>query len=168
MAATTFRKAADGDTDGIMEIIGQAVRRMLSEGKHQWDDTYPQRSHIADDIARGCGYVMTCGGRLAAYGAVVFSGEPAYAGIRGQWLSEGPYVVLHRLTVADAMRGRGVGSRFMAEVERLAAERGVRSFKVDTNHDNTRMRSLLGKLGFTYCGDISYEHGDRMAYEKLL
>lgn len=168
MAATTFRKAVESDIDGIMTIIGQAVSQMRREGKNQWDDNYPQRRHIADDIARGCGYVMCSGEGLAAYGAVMFSGEPAYAGIRGRWLSEVPYVVLHRLAVAEGMKGRGVGSRFMAEVERLAAERGVRSFKVDTNHDNTRMRSLLGKLGFTYCGDISYEHGDRMAYEKLL
>lgn len=168
MAATTFRKAVESDIDGIMTIIGQAVSQMLREGKRQWNDTYPQRSHIAGDIARGCGYVMTCGGRLAAYGAVVFSGEPAYNSIRGRWLSDGPYVVLHRLAVAEGMKGRGVGARFMAEVEKMAAARGVRSFKVDTNHDNTRMRRLLGKLGFTYCGDISYEHGDRMAYEKLL
>ena len=168
MAATTFRKAVESDIVGIMTIIGQAVSQMRREGKNQWDDNYPQRRHIADDIARGCGYVMCSGEGLAAYGAVMFGGEPSYGCIRGRWLSEGPYVVLHRLAVAEGMKGRGVGARFMAEVEKMAAARGVRSFKVDTNHDNTRMRSLLGKLGFTYCGDISYEHGDRMAYEKLL
>ena len=168
MAATTFRKAVESDIDGIMTIIGQAVSQMRREGKNQWDDNYPQRRHIADDIAQGCGYVMCSGEGLAAYGAVMFGGEPSYGCIRGRWLSDGPYVVLHRLAVAEGMKGRGVGARFMAEVEKMAAARGVRSFKVDTNHDNTRMRRLLGKLGFTYCGDISYEHGDRMAYEKLL
>ena len=168
MYETTFRQAAENDIDGIMTIIRQAVSQMLREGKHQWDDTYPQRCHIADDIARGCGYVMTCGGRLAAYGAVVFSGEPAYNSIRGQWLSDGRYVVLHRLAVADGMKGQGVAERFMAEVEKMAAERGVHSFKVDTNHDNTRMQKVLNKLGFTYCGTVSYEKGDRMAYEKML
>lgn len=168
MAATTFRKAVESDIDGIMTIIGQAVSQMLREGKRQWDDTYPQRSHIAGDIARGCGYVMCSGGQLAAYGAVVFSGEPAYGGIRGRWLSDGQYVVLHRLAVADGMKGQGVAARFMAEVEKMAAERGVHSFKVDTNHDNTRMQRVLNKLGFTYCGTVSYEKGDRMAYEKLL
>lgn len=168
MAATTFRKAVESDIDGIMTIIGQAVSQMRREGKNQWDDNYPQRRHIADDIARGCGYVMCSGGQLAAYGAVVFSGEPAYGGIRGRWLSDGQYVVLHRLAVADEMKGQGVAVRFMEEVEKMAAGKGVHSFKVDTNYDNTRMRRVLCKLGFTYCGDISYEHGDRMAYEKLL
>lgn len=168
MAETTFRRAAESDIDGIMTIIRQAVNQMLREGKHQWDDTYPQRCHIADDIARGCGYVMCRGGRLAAYGAVVFSGEPAYNSIRGQWLAGGRYVVLHRLAVADEIKGQGVAARFMAEVERMAVEKGIHSFKVDTNHDNKRMQRVLRKLGFTYCGVISYPKGERMAYEKPL
>ena len=90
---------------------------------------------------------MCSGEGLADYGAVMFGGEPSYGCIRGRWLSDRPYVVLHRLAVAEGMKGRDVGARFMAEVEKMAAARGVRSFKVDTNHDNTRMRRLLGKLG---------------------
>ena len=43
MYETTFRQAYGNDIDGIMTIIRQAVSQMLREGKHQWDDTYPQR-----------------------------------------------------------------------------------------------------------------------------
>lgn len=168
MGNFTFRQATTGDIDSIMTIIRQAVEQMRREYKHQWDDEYPQRSHIAADVAQGCGYVMLCGGQLAAYGAVIFSGEPSYEGIRGRWLTDGPYVVLHRLAVADAVKGQGVAVRFMAEVEKMAVAKGVHSFKVDTNYDNTRMRRVLCKLGFAYCGDISYPQGDRMAYEKPL
>lgn len=168
MEGYTFRQAAKRDIDSIMPIIRQAVSQMLSEDKHQWDHTYPQRSHIADDIARSCGYVICAGGRPAAYGAIVFSGEPAYKGIRGCWLTDGPYVVVHRLAVDRTHRRKGLASRFMAEAERLALESGIHSLRVDTNHDNTRMQGLLARLGFTYCGDISYPQGDRMAYEKLL
>jgi len=157
----TFRPATATDLDGIMAIIAEAKEQMCREGKHQWDDTYPVRHHIETDIRNGSGAV-------AAYGAVVFSGEPAYAEIEGRWLTDWPYVVLHRLAVAERTKGHGIGALFIQEAERLAVRAGIHSFKIDTNHDNTRMQRLLAKTGFTYCGIIHYEKGSRMAYEKLL
>ena len=49
----------------------------------------------------------------------------------------------------------------------LAALRGVHSIKVDTNYDNFYMQHLLRSLGFTYCGDVIYPQGSRLAYEKV-
>lgn len=163
-----FRKADMADLDGIMSIIDFARRQMLSEGKHQWDASYPVRAHAEADIQAGTGYVMLDGGTLVAYGAVVFTGEPAYRVIKGAWLSAQPYVVLHRIAVAKEARGKGMGCLFMREVERMALAKDVHSFKIDTNHDNNRMRRALGRQGFTYCGEIRYPQGARMAYEKLL
>lgn len=151
-----------------MEIIDEAKRQMEREGKHQWDESYPTREHIAADINDGSAIVMLGVGRIVAYGAAVFTGEPAYDDIRGKWLSVQPYVVLHRLAVSEETKGRGAGLLFVQHVERLAVAAGIRSFKVDTNYDNSRMLRLLDKAGFTFCGNITYEKGSRMAYEKLL
>lgn len=166
----TFRRASASEVDRIMEIIEEAKQQMDREGKHQWDETYPTRMHIENDIKDGTAYVMlSADGRVVAYGAVVFTGEPAYDEIKGEWLTTGqPFVVLHRLAVAEETKGHGVGLLFIKEVERLALAAGVKSFKVDTNHNNTRMLRVLEKTGFTYCGKIYYEHGERVAYEKLL
>lgn len=163
-----FRKAQATDLDRIMEIIEGAKQQMLREGKNQWDAAYPAREHIETDLQEGNAYVMLTAGRVVAYGAVVFTGEPAYADIQGKWLTEQPYVVLHRLAVAQEAKGQGLGLLFMQEVERLSLSARVYSFKVDTNHDNDRMLHLLDKLGFTFCGNIYYQQGYRMAYEKLL
>ena len=105
---------------------------------------------------------------LRAYGAVLFGGEPAYGSIEGEWLCQPPYVVVHRLAVAQEMRRCGLATRFMREVETFARNAGLHSFRVDTNFDNRYMRSLLSALGFTYCGEIFYAHGSRRAYEKPL
>lgn len=141
---------------------------MAREGKHQWDESYPTRDHIETDVKNGTGHVMLMVGRIVAYGALVFTGEPVYANINGSWLTEQPYVVLHRLAVAEEMKGHGIGRLFIKEVEKLALEAGIHSFKVDTNYDNSRMLRLLEKTGFTFCGDITYPQGSRRAYEKLL
>ncbi len=165
----TFSQATAEDADDIMEIIDYARRQMMAEGRRQWNEAYPAREHIEADISRGHGYVLREGGAVRAYGAVIFGEEPAYRHIaNGRWLSRLPYVVLHRLAVSGEARGRGLAVRFIRAVEGLMRERGTRSFRVDTNHDNAAMRRVLDRTGFTLCGDIEYDRGVRMVYEKLI
>lgn len=163
-----FRPAAGADASRIWEIIRQAKAQMHRENRLQWDESYPAPEHIADDINKGYAYVLCDGANVIAYAAVIFDGESAYGSIRGKWLSDGPFVVVHRLAVADRMKQRGIATRVMQEVEKLSVARNVRSFKVDTNFDNADMQRVLEKCGFAYCGEITYRSGSRRAYEKLL
>lgn len=151
-----------------MTIIADAVGRMLREGKQQWDETYPTSRHIAADIRNGNAYVIESEGRVVAYGAVVFTGEEAYESLQGAWLSDRPYVVVHRMAVAQTLQGRGLARIFLESVESLARTKGIGSFRIDTNFDNFAMLHLLDKCGFAYCGEIRYGGGARRAYEKLL
>ena len=163
-----FRKAKTEDTEQIWRIILEAKEQMRRLGSLQWQDGYPWFETITGDIGRGWGYVLCRDDRIAAYGAVMFGGEEAYISIDGAWLSDRPYAVVHRLAVAEEMKHRGVAGRFMGEAGKLALENRVYSFRVDTNFDNHYMHKLLEKQGFTYCGEIIYQDGKRMAYEKLL
>lgn len=171
-----FRTATGEDLPRILEIIAQARRRMAAAGSDQWQDGYPARENIEADLARGYGHLLsvpddraTDKERIIAYGAIVFDGEPAYEALEGgKWLSEGAYVVVHRLAVADEALGHGIGTEFFHRVEQMARERGIGSFRVDTNFDNHRMLQLLAREGFTRCGKVRYRSGEREAFEKLL
>ena len=156
------------DLPEIMRIIDDAVGRMLAEGKCQWNENYPRDEHIIADICRGVGYVLDDGGRVIAYGAVVFTGEPAYGHLEGDWLTDGEYVVVHRLAVDMSAQSRGVGRRFLTAVEHLASQKGTGSFRIDTNFDNNRMLALLARCGFEFTGLVHYATGERRAFEKLI
>lgn len=106
--------------------------------------------------------------RVIAYGAAIFDGEPAYGAIEGRWLTDEPYLVVHRLAVADGEKRRGVAGRFLDECAALARLRGCRSFRIDTNFDNRYMLRLLARQGFVRCGVIRYEGGERIAFERAL
>lgn len=163
-----LRPATIIDLPDIMHIISCAVERMLAEGKCQWDYTYPTATHIITDIHADAAYVLENDGKIIAYGAVLFTGEPAYSAIDGLWLSDAPYVVVHRLAVAPEMQGNGIAAKFIKSVEHLAASKGFSSFKIDTNFDNHRMLRTLEKCGFCHCGEIHYPQGSRLAFEKLI
>lgn len=165
---TVFRKATEEDIPVVTAILKSAVERMLAEGKQQWDHSYPNETHVRIDVAEGNGYILQRNNEAVAYGAVVFNGEPAYNNIRGKWLSDEPYVVVHRMAVLPDSQNRGCGISFLKSVEQLALSKAIKSFRVDTNYDNIRMLNLLKKAGFSYCGEIRYESGSRMAFAKNL
>lgn len=165
---TVFRKATEEDIPAVTAILKAAVERMLAEGKQQWDHSYPTETHVRADVVAGNGYILQLGNEIAAYGAVVFDGEPAYRYIRGKWLSDEPYVVVHRMAVSPAAQNRGCAIAFLKYVDKLALSKDVKSFRIDTNHDNTRMLNLLKRARFAYCGEIRYESGARMAFAKAL
>ena len=164
----TFRKATAADIERIWQIILQAKERMRLRGSRQWQEAYPAIENIISDIEKEYGYVLCYDHCIVAYAAVIFDGEPAYDALKGNWLSDQAYVVAHRLAVADEMIQRGIATLFFGEVEKLSRTNNVFSFRVDTNFDNQYILNMLAKLGFTYCGDVVYVTGTRMAYEKIL
>lgn len=162
-----FRKATNQDVEASSNILKWAAQQMMDEGKQQWDHTYPTEVHVQADVDRGVGYVLEYDKEIIGYCAIVFDGEPVYNDIQGQWLSDYPYIVVHRMALRPDMKGLGLGRLFMETAERYAKDSGVYSFKVDTNFDNYSMLTLLEKLGFTYCGEIFFEGGSRKAFEKI-
>ena len=163
-----LRLASTDDLPVIWQIILQAKAQMYRENKQQWDESYPLPDHLQSDIDRGYAHVLEDEGKVIAYGAIAFDGEPAYDAIEGEWLSVQPYVVLHRLAVADEAKRKGVAVRFIHEISKLALAKNIHSFKVDTNYDNVYMQKALRKCNFVYCGVIHYPRGDRWGYELLL
>lgn len=162
-----FRKATTADIDTIERMIKAASGRLGAAGIDQWQRGYPNRSSIENDVEAGVGMVLALGNEVLAYGAVIFTGEPAYDDLTGgQWLTDGEYAVVHRLCVSEIFVGMGFAKQFMSAAETMAAER-VKSLRIDTHPDNKIMQGLVKRMGFTYCGDVVIE-SRRLAYEKII
>ncbi|MFV0173902.1 GNAT family N-acetyltransferase [Empedobacter falsenii] len=165
----SFRKAVNVDLDRILEILQQAIHKRKEEGSKQWQNGYPNKEVIKDDLINGYGYVIVDELHLIiGYLALIDREEPAYNNLVGSWLSDKPYLVIHRLAIAQDVSIKGIGTWTMKEVEHIALLKGIHSIKVDTNFDNLSMLRILEKLGYKYCGEVHYDGDPRKAYEKLL
>ena len=106
------------------------------------------------------------------YAAVIFGVEPSYERLKGKWKSTLPYATIHRLAVAMSNRGKGLARLILTEAERLCRQRGVKSLRIDTNHDNVEMLHFLDNTGFKRCGMCYYERDgkqtERIAFEKVM
>lgn len=163
-----FRTALPDDLDAIMAIVADAKESLRERGIDQWQRGYPNAEIIGMDIARGVGRLCCVDGKAAAYGALIFDGEPAYRAIsHGAWLSNGPYAVIHRLCTSAGFVRRGLATEFVRSSFADIAAAGYPSLRMDTHPQNEYMKSMLAGLGFVYCGDVVIE-SRRMAYEKLL
>lgn len=163
-----IRQAKAGDLPAILQIMADAKASMRANGFCQWADDYPAKGHIEEDLVQGVGYVLIEQGESLAYAAICFDGEPAYECIDGQWLSDQPYVVVHRLAISAKAKGRGLGRKFLKYAEHLTRRRGVRSVKIDTGLDNAPMQHVLQQCGFTRCGTIFFQNRKLLALEKLI
>ena len=162
-----FRKAKIEDIATITQIISAASARLGAAGVDQWQRGYPNRGSVEQDVAAGVGMVLCEGDTILAYGAVIFTGEPAYDDITGgEWLTSGEYAVIHRLCVSEIFVGMGFARRFMEAAEAMASER-VASMRIDTHPQNMIMQGLVKSLGYSYCGDVVIE-SRRLAFEKRI
>ncbi|HLS95939.1 MAG TPA: GNAT family N-acetyltransferase [Sphingobacterium sp.] len=164
----TFREASLGEVDAIWQILEQAIRRRRADGSRQWQDGYPNRDVVCDDIKKGVGYVLAVGTDVAGYCAVLQNDEPAYARIEGAWLTEGDFLVVHRVAISDSYIGQGLAKKMLSAVEGLARDRNINSIKADTSFDNPAMMHVFEALGYHYCGDVMMRGAPRRAYEKVL
>lgn len=163
-----LRKATLSEIPVIWEILQQAIERRKQDGSEQWQDGYPNEQSILKDLSNGSAYVLTEKDQIIAYAAIIFGVEPAYNDIEGKWLTNGDYVVVHRVATSNEAIGKGIATHLFKLIEDIALESKVYSIKVDTNFDNAPMLKILDKLGYTYCGEVFFRGSARKAFEKVL
>lgn len=164
----SFEKAESSQIPQIWTILKQAILRRKKDGSHQWQDGYPNLEVLQKDITTGIGYVLINEKEIAGYAAIRFNDEPAYDNLKGTWLTNGEFAVLHRLAVSDQYIGQGLAKRIVQFTEDLTLQNNIYSIKIDTNFDNAAMLKILESQGYTYCGEIKFRGGDRKAFEKVL
>lgn len=165
---TKLRKAQIEDRDIIWGIIRQSIERRKQDGSTQWQNGYPNQGTVESDIAKGFGYVLTVDGEIAVYTALILNDEPAYSTIEGAWLSDGEFVVVHRVAVDEKFAGKGMVKKLFDHIEDFTRSHGIQSIKVDTNYDNIAMLKILESKGYSYCGEVLLAGGMRKAFEKII
>lgn len=163
-----FRKATFEDAGEIWKILQQAIERRKNDGSKQWQDGYPNPETIQSDIQKNDGFVLTDSEKIIGYTAIIFNNEPAYEKIDGKWLTEGDFLVVHRVAISEEYVGKGLAQKIFSYIEEFAKENKIPSIKVDTNFDNLAMLKILEKLNYQYCGEVFLRSGVRKAFEKIV
>lgn len=164
----SFRKATASEIPEIWTILQQAIIRRKKDGSDQWQDGYPNPEVVKKDVEAGQGFVLTEGDSIIGYSAVLINDEPEYAKIKGEWLSNEDFIVVHRVAVLENYLGKGLAKKILEFIEEFALSNNIHSIKADTNFDNIAMLKIFEKSGYKYCGKVYFRGGERNAFEKVL
>ncbi|WP_306352931.1 GNAT family N-acetyltransferase [Flavobacterium sp. '19STA2R22 D10 B1'] len=163
-----FEKAESGQINEIWEIFIHAIERRKQDGSEQWQDGYPNPTVLKRDIENGYGYVISNEEDIIGYCALMINDEPEYANLKGQWLTDGDFVVFHRVAVSEKYLKQGFSKIMLQYIDAFAMENQISSVKADTNFDNAAMLALFEKTGYQYCGKVTFRGCPRKAFEKVL
>ena len=153
-------KATLSDIDTIMNMIEKGREHIQDYHIEQWINGYPSKDVIIEDINNNRGYVLLDDEEIVGY-YVVLNYDECYENIEGKWLSDEPYVAIHRTVTKDF--NKGLGSKMFDEIKKE-----YKHIRVDTHEGNVSMNKCLLKNNFKYCGIIHIKDGSpRNAYEYI-
>ena len=160
------RKTTEEDIPDMLEIFSQARRYMHDQGIDQWKDGYPGEADIRKDMEADGSYVVVEDGKVVGSAFLSLTPDEDYSVIRGKWLNDSPYLVIHRIAVSNQVKGKGYAGYLLDKGISIAREHGLNDLRIDTHDDNLSMQAFILKHGFVYCGDITLHRdgSSRRAY----
>lgn len=153
-----FRKATMADLDQI-EAIYERIHDSEEAGQATigWvRGVYPTRATAQGAIQAGDLFVDEEEGKILSAARLNQEQVPEYAD--AAWEQAAPperVMVLHALVVDPLVKGRGLGTQFVAFYEDYARQQGCPYLRMDTNARNQAARTLYGKLGYKEVGIVS-------------
>ena len=142
-------------------------RSLLREPYSTWDEDYPSREIVDEDLLYNGVLVLRLpeGGIGAAI--VVEKGEEFEADV--PWYPDVTrWCALGRLGVAHGMQGRGVARRMLSEAMAHARAEGYEAVRFLVGAHNVPALRSYATLGFEVCGHTRMWDEDWLCYEKRL
>ena len=167
-----YKKATLDQIDEIMIAVEDSRELLKEQGNGQWQDGYPNRDSFVEDIKNGRLFAIFDDNDpeiLVGVCAITYSEEDYNHLYEGKWLTDLPYVVMHRVALKKEYRNKGYGKRLFEIFIDVAQKEGFHSLRIDTHEFNSIMRHIIEKFGFVYCGKaILTPNKDRVVYEKII
>ncbi|MEN2366845.1 GNAT family N-acetyltransferase [Levilactobacillus brevis] len=170
-----LHKAKIEELDLVCDIIEDGKQQLADAGIDQWQDNYPNRDVIKDDIANGRAVIYNSDDHeTLGVAAIVQAPDHSYDTLQGEWLKQtDKYVTVHRVAIFSHHQGQGYASKLFQDLFSYIGEHHPESesIRIDTHKDNKKMQHLIEKFGFQKVGEIVgvYNPSDIcFVYEELL
>ncbi len=163
----TFRSAEENDTEAVCNVVKSAIAKMEAERIFQWDEMYPTREDIAEDIRKNDLSIGLLGGDIAVIYTVNDECDEQYK--YGAWKYPNcKYRILHRICVDPKYQNRGIANRTLKHIENELRELGIEALRLDVYSKNPYALSLYHNNGYEKVGIAQWRKGTFLLMEKRL
>ena len=161
-----IRPALRAELNEVHAIVRAATFHMEEQGIFQWDEVYPNRDVLRDDIEKRELHVLEVNRGLVAFAVINEEQSPDWA--KADWQYAGQPLTVHRLTVDPAFQRRGFAMRLMDFVEGTAAKGGYDCIRLDAFTQNPAAFGLYEKRGYRKAGIVPFRKGEFFCYERKI
>jgi GNAT superfamily N-acetyltransferase len=154
------------DLPQILEVLEEVKQYMFSQGIDQWDESYPNKDIISNDIKKKQAYIYTENEQILAYMVLNEEYDIEYDDLN--WNTPTPFVVIHRLFVKPTAQGKGISSQMIQYAEEYAKKNKYASIRFDAYSLNNTANAVYLKKGYTLVGTVQFRKGVFNCYEKTL
>jgi ribosomal protein S18 acetylase RimI-like enzyme len=149
-----IERADEGHIDSAWRIIDACRTDLRERGISQWDEVYPTRQTVVDDVARSRLFVLVMDGHCVATITLDDTESPEYATV--PWHFPTPALVVHRLCVDPRYQGQGFGRALMDFAEAHALEHRYGSIRLDAYSPNLGAIALYQRRGYREAGRVFF------------
>ena len=147
--------ATSSELDEIKKLTETCAVGMQKKGIFQWNEFYPSREKLREDIKKQELYVYKEDGKIL--GIIVLTAHMDEEYIPVEWLTpSGNNLYIHRLATHPAVWGKGYGRKLMDFAEDFAREEQYISVRLDTFSQNLRNQNFYEMRGYQRLGNIYF------------
>ena len=162
-----YSKADISDLEEINSLYQNAIITMENDNIHQWDEIYPDKDILKEDIIKNQMYTGRIDNKIAV--CFVLSEECDEEYKNGKWkYPESRFNVIHRLCVNPSFQNQGIAAKTLEYIENLSKSEGYDSIRLDCFTQNPYSRKLYDKTGYSVTGYADWRKGRFELREKKL
>ena len=162
-----YSKANINDLEEIYSLYQNAIITMEKDNIHQWDEIYPNKDILKEDITKNQMYIGKTDNKIAV--CFVLSEECDEEYKNGCWkYPDSRFNVIHRLCVNPLFQNQGIAAKTLEYIENLSKSEGYDSIRLDCFTQNPYSRKLYDKAGYSITGYADWRKGRFELREKKL
>ena len=162
-----YSKANINDLKEIYSLYQNAIITMEKDNIHQWDEIYPDKDILKEDITKNQMYIGKTDNKIAV--CFVLSEECDEEYKNGCWkYPDSRFNVIHRLCVNPLFQNQGIAAKTLEYIENLSKSEGYDSIRLDCFTQNPYSRKLYDKAGYSITGYADWRKGRFELREKKL
>ncbi|MDR9455827.1 MAG: GNAT family N-acetyltransferase [Salegentibacter sp.] len=152
-----IRKASLKDLNEIKKLTEACAEALQQQNIYQWNENYPSREKLENDIKREELFVYKHKNRIIAIIVLTPKMDKVYRNIN--WLTEtGNNLYVHRLATHPDFWGQRYARKMMDFAEDFAKTGNFISIRLDTFSQNKRNQKFYEARAYQKLGDVYFPH----------
>ncbi len=156
------------DIDDILLMINSCVSDLRKNGIYQWDNNYPSKSIISEDIFKKELYTIKQNDRSIAIIVLNEFQDKEWETV--QWSENKNPLIIHRLTVDVNLQKEGIGRKLINFALNYAKKNKYDSVRFDVYSGNPDLIKAYEKMGCEKKGEVFFPNRELpfYCYELLI